>query len=727
MARLFLFVFAVLDVLVRTAVQSPSTFQANVPYEVVWAERDGIAELPCDVRPARTGDRVIMVLWFKESNGIPLYSVDARDRNLADGLHSALSSNLGSRSYFQSGPARLRVTRVTERDQGIFRCRVDFLNSPTRNYRINLTLIDPPNGPQIFYRDGTEVKDVAGPYLEGQDVFLTCIVTDGEPTPAVSWWLGDRMIDNDSDKVLPGRVINNIVLSVLRNLQNNNLSCQALSTPSSTPVVKTIKLQLYLKPQTVKIVSSSEAMSAGMSKHLMCETEGSHPPATISWLLDGEPIKQAATMVAIGLNRTSSTLTLRPEWDDDGKMLTCRAINPKIPGAIVEDRRYLRITYAPIASVRVASDSGQTILSEGHPVKLVCDIKANPPAESVIWYHGGDLVRTNESMNVLSIDSLSPHHAGEYSCFVRNREGVTRSKPISIAVKYAPMCKEGMEEIQIGVVPRQTIEARCEVDALPSGKHLKFSWTFNSSKDVVAIPGAWVKSHDSVSVLPYTPIQDRDFGTLACWAENPVGQQTRPCVIHLVRAKLPEPPKSCKVLDRALDKVDVVCEAGDNGGIDQHFILEVLDNHGEEMMGDEGTGQPLYRMLAQSPRFTLQSLQHEKRYKLMIYSKNLVGRSMPPVVLDDVHLPTAMERLARNDIARLKDEGGGGELDGQPWTPAVLALSTIGGLVMVGLVALCVTYKIRRQKEKPATTPLNNLGPSIRIRYPDATEDAEEF
>lgn len=147
-----------------------------------------------------------------------------------------------------------------------------------------------------------------------------------------------------------------------------------------------------------------------------------------------------------------------------------------------------------------------------------------------------------------------------------------------------------------------------------------------------------------------------------------------------VVTELPEPPKSCKVLDRALDKVDVVCEAGDNGGIDQHFILEVLDNHGEEMMGDEGTGQPLYRMLAQSPRFTLQSLQHEKRYKLMIYSKNLVGRSMPPVVLDDVHLPTAMERLARNGghyslafriATDIKPEGTMGvnsQFSQQPWS-----------------------------------------------------------
>lgn len=41
---------------------------------------------------------------------------------------------------------------------------------------------------------------------------------------------------------------------------------------------------------------------------------------------------------------------------------------------------------APIASVRV--DSGSTMVAEGQPVKLVCDIKANPPVESVVWYHG---------------------------------------------------------------------------------------------------------------------------------------------------------------------------------------------------------------------------------------------------------------------------------------------------------------------------------------------------
>lgn len=43
-------------------------------------------------------------------------------------------------------------------------------------------------------------------------------------------------------------------------------------------------------------------------------------------------------------NATSSIATLILAASDDGKDLTCRATNPYIPGAIVEDRRTLSVS-----------------------------------------------------------------------------------------------------------------------------------------------------------------------------------------------------------------------------------------------------------------------------------------------------------------------------------------------------------------------------------------------
>lgn len=58
--------------------------------------------------------------------------------------HSFISNDLGARTYFQTSgvyPARLQVNNVGVQDEGVFRCRVDFVDSPTRNFRVNLTII----------------------------------------------------------------------------------------------------------------------------------------------------------------------------------------------------------------------------------------------------------------------------------------------------------------------------------------------------------------------------------------------------------------------------------------------------------------------------------------------------------------------------------------------------------------------------------------------------------
>lgn len=48
-----------------------------------------------------------------------------------------------------------------------------------------------------------------------------------------------------------------------------------------------------VKPSKIKIVSANDLLIAGKSVPLRCETWGSYPSAKITWLLDGEIIRNA--------------------------------------------------------------------------------------------------------------------------------------------------------------------------------------------------------------------------------------------------------------------------------------------------------------------------------------------------------------------------------------------------------------------------------------------------
>lgn len=102
--------------------------------------------------------------------------------------------------------AHLQINEVKAADGGVYRCRVDFFNSPTKNFRVNLSLVgkwsesfpssipwgflthpvilllhsEPPDEPRIFDAQGKEVAGAAGPFREGAELFLSCQVSGGK-------------------------------------------------------------------------------------------------------------------------------------------------------------------------------------------------------------------------------------------------------------------------------------------------------------------------------------------------------------------------------------------------------------------------------------------------------------------------------------------------------------------------------------------------------------------
>jgi hypothetical protein len=99
-----------------------------------------------------------------------------------------------------------------------------------------------------------------------------------------------------------------------------------------------------------------------------------------------------------------------------------------------------------------------------------------------------------------------------------------------------PVCRVG-QKMSYGGAKGLTSEVECHVESKPSAT--SFRWAFNGSGELLDLtPGqrAGGTKDGSTSILRYTPRNHLDFGTLLCWATNPLGTQSQPCVFHFYAA-----------------------------------------------------------------------------------------------------------------------------------------------------------------------------------------------
>lgn len=69
-----------------------------------------------------------------------------RGKPFSGAKHWSAQIPFGKRAHFRtvSEPARLVIDDVVISDGGVYRCRVDFRNSPSRETRLNLTITGTP-------------------------------------------------------------------------------------------------------------------------------------------------------------------------------------------------------------------------------------------------------------------------------------------------------------------------------------------------------------------------------------------------------------------------------------------------------------------------------------------------------------------------------------------------------------------------------------------------------
>ncbi|XP_070073581.1 uncharacterized protein side-III isoform X2 [Drosophila takahashii] len=520
-----------------------------------------------------------MVLWFRESAGKPLYSFDVRGRPFEKALYWSDTNSFGPRAYFVTGqqPAKLSVDNIQLDDEGVYRCRVDFQNSPTRNHRINLTVIVPPHQILVYDASGRDVAGAVGPLLEGDNIVLTCEVRGGRPEPTVTWLNGTRALEAGSGVSMGRHVtVNRLeVAQISRSALNNTYRCQASNTKLVAPVERSIRIEMLLKPTSVNLTNKLKVFASNTQYNLTCIVAGSVPDTEIKWTQNNRPFKRGQLSTSQGNGRVISTLTFYPQPEDDGTMLKCEGSNPRLQNSAIEDSLMMNVIYPPQVTLSLGSTLRPDDIKEGDDVYFECHIKSNPKEHRIMWSHDGQPVTQNVSWGIiistrsLVLQRVGRVHSGYYACSAANDRGETQSAPVNLRIRYAPVCSSSTITV-IGASLEEAVPIPCRVNSDPP--EIDFEWTFSTSGEHFEVPSGHyatiqdptmtttsdvrrtvVESNEThfesyvetVSELIYTPKGERDYGTLACYGRNAIGKQSEPCVFQVVPAAKPGALRNC--------------------------------------------------------------------------------------------------------------------------------------------------------------------------------------
>ncbi|XP_025417722.1 nephrin-like [Sipha flava] len=738
----------------------PGGVSGQGPIRQIFAVVHGTASLPCDIAPPiphEPLDTVILVVWYRYEK-TAIYSVDIRDKFTDPNKSHWKDHMLEGRSHFRmlSEPAMLTIDNVSENDAGIYRCRVDFKNSPTRNSRLNLTVIVPPQKPVILSEYNEEI-DHTGPFYEGDRVKMTCMVSGGRPEPKIRWWRGETLMDTGnegiSDQLYSYSSVkkNQLTIEALgRYDQGAVFTCQASNSNLSAPVSASVTIEMFLKPLVVQVLSSRQPLSAGRTYEIQCQAMGSKPPANITWWKDNERLTNATQTVSPDGNVTSSKLTFKPTKSDNGKSLICRAENDQVRQQLdnsagkVEDTWKIDVHYVPLLKLALGINMNPADIEEGDDVYFECKIDANPLSYKVIWKHNGQVVLGSTksgviiNQNDLALQNVKRQQAGNYSCLASNVEGDGESNVVRLMVMYKPVCKQN-QKLTYGVARNENTEIVCEVDAYPAPE--VFKWTFNrtggpasenGNNEVVQHTGnggsgeggrAGGSSSAGLgtlsSVLNYSPtavgmggVADNDYGTVTCRASNTAGQQMEPCVFHVIAAVRPDPPFNCTSGDRTLSSVRVWCAQGFDGGVTQRFALEAYDSAGHvgpdadgpdnsvdggpAVAADGPAPQLLANMTADRPDFTIQRLPRTAGLRLAVYAYNSRGTS-DRTWLTAYTLNSADKQTTSG--SSVVGNGANNRLHVTPVVAGLLAVTAVSAVV-AGVVMCALRVRSRRHTDQ---------------------------
>ena len=571
-----------------------------------WSLVGHTALLPCEIEPENPLEQLYTVLWYKDDDGEPIYTYDARTSDILAPSHWSEEEPRGfgsrARLVISPHPAQLVIENIQSNDAGLYRCRVDFKSSQTRNSMITLSIILPPTQVTIRHHSHEVSGHSVGPVTAGDTVTMTCLA-HGSPPPTLAWYRDGVLFDATSEHQ-DSVVVNTVNIHNVGHKETVSVfTCRAHNNNITKPVSRTVNIKVNFPPNDVKIVGLSPILLAGKTQKLKCISVGSSPGASITWWRDGQFLGHPQENYRQESSVTTSSLDIILTSEDNTKTLSCRAENKHIPNSVIETSVVLDVRFAPRVRLQWGANINGDNIVEHQDVYLECLSSANPVVTKIQWLQDGYRVDPGKRMggetvvisgHSLVIQGVSPQHSGNYSCVTSNVHGDAVSRTLELSVKYRPVCSH--DNIQKVFLPLNIqAEVLCQVRSHPTPSH--WWWTFNNTHQLDQVPSEKFQNNLTVSTLRYTPLTLQDYGVLNCWARNSQGQIEEACKYELIQSSELSHSLECNLHNQTGHSLLVLCSGDVKHS--QVYHLEVRD---------KSSGELLQNITSEKPRFMVTDL-----------------------------------------------------------------------------------------------------------------------
>ncbi|XP_037079077.1 hemicentin-1-like, partial [Pollicipes pollicipes] len=267
--------------------------------------------------------------------------------------------------------------------------------------------------------------------LQGEDVVIGCDLEASEPAAERIWRRDGRPIDtNDRVQLLPSGALQ------LRNVTSEDAAsytCRAHNEAGEA--VRRAALDV-LTPPSAAVEADTVTVLEGDPLRLMCDASG-NPEPEVSWWRTAPGQESTATLsdlwtFAPYMASDNHIYKQSSELGDAG-LFHCKAVS-EVGRASVD----VRVTVVSPPAFVDASVPTELVVRAGESTLLDCRNTGQPPAK-VIWLRDGMELPAvvGDQEHTLSLPSLAPTDAGDYTCIAVNEAGKLK-REFSVKVLSVP-------------------------------------------------------------------------------------------------------------------------------------------------------------------------------------------------------------------------------------------------------------------------------------------------